>query len=164
MTTATTASTSVNNVARVAALKNVRVFENARDNIEIKLGRDSRVKAAFSYFDSVQGYDIRVSPQTTAASGRQYTKISLSLSLNGARSYYNGILNAVKKAGSRFAYTGYVTVDGERLKVMVANKSNSGFYPVTFSKEKAQANPSPQATQGVAQATATSPAIVLVPF
>jgi hypothetical protein len=135
MTTATTSA--VNNVARVVALKNVKLFDNGRDNVEIKLGKESRVKAAFSYFDSVQGYDIRVSPETTAASGRKYTKVSLSLSLNGGRTYYNGILNTVKKAGSKFAYTGYVTVDGERLKVMVQNKGSSSFYPVSFSKEKA---------------------------
>lgn len=123
-------------VARVLKLGNVKLFENTRPNVEVILGKGNRQQAKYSYFDSVQGYDIRVSDLVQAASGRNYTKMTLSLSLNGSRTFYNGILNTVKKVGSAFAYTGYVEVDGVKLKVMVKGKGQGKYYPVTFSVDK----------------------------
>lgn len=135
--------------AQILALKGVKLFNNDRDTVEVKLGKESRVKAAYSYFNQEQGYDLRISPVVTAASGREYIKSTLSLSQDGQRRYFNGILNAVKKVGSDFLYAGHIDVgEGERVKMFVKKPTEKGFFPVSFSKDTARSEDSSSFVQG----------------
>ena len=56
---------------------------------------------------------------------------------NNIRSFFNGFLNPVSKKDSEYAFVGNITVGDDKLKMMVRNKTDKGFYPVSFFKEKA---------------------------
>lgn len=136
----------MNAIQTVVGIKNAKLFPNDRDTIEVKIGKDTRVKADLSYFDSNAGYDIRVAPpQKAKETGREYIKLSLSVGKEQDRKFYNGLLNVVKKADSKYSFSGYLDVDGVRtVKVMVKKPvEGTAFHTVTFSIEKAAEGASP---------------------
>ncbi len=133
----------MNAIETVIAIKNAKLFPNDRDNVEVKIGKEARVKAMLSYFDSNIGYDIRVAPpQKAKETGREYIKLSLSVGKDEGRKFYNGLLNVVKKADSNYSFSGYLDVDGVRtVKVMVKKPAEgTAFHTVIFSKEKPNDN------------------------
>jgi hypothetical protein len=139
----------MNAIQTITKLKGVKLFVNTRADVEVKLSKEESVPAALSYFNSESGYDIRVSPLVKSPeTGREYTKISLSLKGdNNIRSFYNGFLNPVNKKDSEYAFVGNIQVGDDQLKMMVKNKTDKGFYPVSFFKEKA-----PEAAQAAPEA------------
>lgn len=132
----------MNAIETVVGIKNAKLFPNDRDNVEVKIGKDLKIKAALSYFDSNVGYDIRVAPpQKAKESGREYIKVTMSVGKEQDRKYFNGLLNVVKKADSNYSFAGYLDVEGTRtVKVMVKKPAEgTAFHTVIFSKEKVKA-------------------------
>ena len=128
------------NATEISKLKNVKLFRNDRETVEVKIDKETRVPALLSYFNSEAGYDLRVSPVVTAKSGRQFQKISLSVVEADKRLFFNGLLNPVKKEVSAYAYVGHLEVEGERIKVMIKHpEEGKSYYQVAFSKEAAPA-------------------------
>lgn len=150
----------MNAIESVIAIKNAKLFPNERDNVEVKIGKDRRVKAALSYFDSNVGFDIRVAPpQKAKETGREYIKLSLSVGKEQNRKFFNGLLNVVKKEGSKYSYSGHLDVDGTRtVKVMVKKpEEGTAFHTVIFSKEKATESTPAESQQTVAAADQCDP-------
>ena len=125
-------------IDKVLALKNIRVFENSRENVEVKVSKAEKVKAFYSYFDSEKGYDIRISPELVSQSGKKYQKVVMSISSDGERSFFNGLVNPVRKEGSKVKLTGTLDVDGQKVKIFIKEKSAGNYFPVSFSKEAAK--------------------------
>ena len=141
----------MSNIQSIVALKNVKLFQNQKDEVQVSLKKDVRVKAELSYFEA-EGelpYDIRVAPLTKSdKTGREFIKVSLSTGKGDQRQYFSGLLNVVKKEGSDFSHAGTIDVDGIRTIKMMVRKPAEGksYYTVKFSKEKDSAFPNVSAT------------------
>ena len=122
----------------VVSLKNVKLFNNTRDDVQVKIGKDTKVKAEYSYYDKDAKYDLRVAPvQTSPTTNRSYIRVSLALGEGESRKYLNGLLNPVKKEGSNFSFAGYLDADDGRIKVMVRKPEEGKSYQlVSFSEDK----------------------------
>jgi hypothetical protein len=139
-------------------LKNFNLFKVApagdgKQVIEFSIRKGQKVPANFSSYDKEKGWDVRgIRIKGDAAAGKKgYIRLSVSVTENGKREFYNAALFGAEKKGQKSPdLTGSLTLtdvkDGEKLRLAAWKKSgpNAGEYlSISVSEYQPKEDPTP---------------------
>jgi hypothetical protein len=139
-------------------LKNFNLFKAAsateqKTPIEFSIRKGEKVPAEFSSYDKDKGWDIRgIRIKGDKAAGKKgYIRLSVSVTENGKREFYNAALFGAEKKGEKSPdLTGSLTLtdgkDGEKLRLAAWKKTGpkSGEYlSISVSEYQPKEDPTP---------------------
>jgi uncharacterized protein (DUF736 family) len=98
-------------------LKGFNLFRNTKAEVEFSLNKETKAKASHSYYDKEKGLDVRaLYLKNDSSPEKSYTRLSVSLTVDGRKEFFNGALFQVaeKKSDKSPDFTGVLNLDSSK--------------------------------------------------